>query len=162
MLSRPGAKEIACRAPIDQTVASTEEAMQITVRVSNAGSVHSLEIDTNGRRQSIAIPAKNTGLGSNVNGGELLFAALATCFCNDLYREAAKRCIAVQGVDVEVTGTFGGPGEPARDVSYRVRVHSDATRPAIEELVRATDEIAEIHNTLRSGCAVRLIQSENS
>jgi organic hydroperoxide reductase OsmC/OhrA len=44
--------------------------------------------------------------GSSINGGELLFAALATCFCNDLYREAAQRGINVQDVDVEVTETF--------------------------------------------------------
>jgi hypothetical protein len=55
--------------------------------------------------------------GSSINGGELLFAALATCFCNDRYREAAKRGVEVQDVEVEVTGTFGNPGEPARDIS---------------------------------------------
>jgi uncharacterized OsmC-like protein len=131
--------------------------MQITVRVVNAGVNHTLEVDTDGRRQSVVIPAKTTGGGSNVNGGELLFAALATCFCNDLYREAARRQIAVQGVDVEVTGAFEGPGEPARDVRYRVRVHSNAPASAIEELVRATDELAEIQNTLRTGCPVRLV-----
>ena len=55
-----------------------------------------------------------------------MFSALATCFCNDLYREAAKRGIDVHGVEVDGTGTFGNPGEPARDISDRVQVHADA------------------------------------
>jgi uncharacterized OsmC-like protein len=89
----------------------------------------------------------------------LLFAALATCFCNDLYREAGKRGIQVQSVNVEVTGTFGNPGEPARDISYRVLVHADAPQAAIDDLIRATDSVTEIQNTLRAGCAVRLEQA---
>jgi uncharacterized OsmC-like protein len=87
-----------------------------------------------------------------------LFAALATCFCNDLYREAAKRGIDVQDVKVEVTGTFGDPGEPARDINYRVQVSADAPQAAIDDLIRATDSVTEIQNTLRAGCAVRLIR----
>lgn len=63
--------------------------MKIAARVSNSVSGHTLEVETDGRKQSITIAPK-TGRGSSVNGGELLFAALATCFCNDLYREAAK------------------------------------------------------------------------
>jgi uncharacterized OsmC-like protein len=134
--------------------------MQITARVSNTDSVHSVDVTTDGRRQSLAIAARATGPGSSVNGGELLFAALATCFCNDLYREAARRQIAVHGVEVEVTGRFAGPGEPARDVTYRVWVRSDAPQPAIDELIRATDAVTEIQNTLRAGCAVRLVAFE--
>ena len=100
--------------------------MKIAARISNTISGH--EVETDGRKQSIAIAPKNTGRGSSLNGGELLFAALATCFCNDLYREAGKRGIEVQSVNVEVTGTFGNPGEPARDISYRVldTLHLDA------------------------------------
>lgn len=80
------------------------------------------QVETYGRRQSIQIGPKSVGRSSSINGGELLFAALATCFCNDLYREAAKRNIAVQDVMAEATGTFGNPGEPARNISYRVQV----------------------------------------
>jgi uncharacterized OsmC-like protein len=86
--------------------------MKIAARVSNTVSGHTLEVETDGRKQLIAIAPKTAGRGSSVNGGELLFAAIATCFCNDLHREAAKRGIEVQDVNVEVTGTFGNPGEP--------------------------------------------------
>ena len=132
--------------------------MKIAARVSNSVSGHTLEVETDGRKQSITIAPK-TGRGSSVNGGELLFAALATCFCNDLYREAAKRDIEVRGVNVEVMGTFGNPGEPAKNVTYRVRVDADASQETIDDLIRTTDTVTEIQNTLRAGCAVRLEQA---
>jgi uncharacterized OsmC-like protein len=91
--------------------------------------------------------------------GELLFAELATCFCNDLYREAAKRGIEVQDVNVEVTGTFGNPGEPAKNITYRVRVDGDASQETIDDLIRTTDTVTKIQNTLRAGCAARLKQA---
>lgn len=133
--------------------------MEITARVSNTGSGHDVTVMTDGREQSLTIPPRGSGHGSSVNGGELLFAALATCYCNDLYREAVKRGITIDGVQVEVTGSFGGPGDPARDVTYRVSVASKAPRLEIEALVVATDLVAEIHNTLRAGCDVRLVRT---
>jgi organic hydroperoxide reductase OsmC/OhrA len=136
-----------------------ELAMKIAARVSNTSAGHTVEVETEGRRQSIGIAPKSVGRGSSVNGGELLFVALATCFCNDLFREAAKRGIDVQDVEVEVTGTFGNPGEPVRDVSYRVQVRADAPKAVVDDLIRATDTVTEIQNTLRGGCAVRLMWS---
>src|ERR1700735_1585980 len=132
--------------------------MKIAARVSNTSSGHTVEVETEGRRQSLAIAPKSAGRGSSINGGELLFAAIATCFCNDIYREAAKRGIGVHGVEVEVTGKFGNPGEPARDISYHVQVHADAAKTTIDDLIRATDSVTEIQNTLRAGCDVRLEQ----
>jgi uncharacterized OsmC-like protein len=133
--------------------------MRITARVANTAATHALEVSTEGRAQTLAIPPKAGGRGSGVNGGELLFSALATCFCNDLYREAAARRIPIDGVEVEVTGEFGGPGEPARGVTYRVTVDSPADRAVVDDLVRATDAVTEIQNTLRQGCDVRLVTS---
>jgi uncharacterized OsmC-like protein len=131
--------------------------MNIRARVSNTPIDHMVEVTTEGTSQRLAILPKAVGRGSSVNGGELLFAALATCFCNDLHREAAKRRVVIDRVDVEVTGSFGGPGEPAHDITYRVRVEADAPPDAIDDLIRATDRMAEIQNTLRGGCAVRLV-----
>ena len=132
--------------------------MKITARLSNTLSGHSVEVETESRKQSIAIAPKSVGRGSSINGGELLFVALATCFCNDLYREAAKRGIEVQDCKVEVTGTFGNPGDPTRDISYRVQVHADTTKAMLDDLIRATDSVTEIQNTLRAGCPVRLTE----
>lgn len=59
--------------------------MQISARVTNSAHGNAVQVATDGRSQALAIPPKQTGLGSAVNGGELSFLALATCFCNDLY-----------------------------------------------------------------------------
>ena len=117
--------------------------MKIAARLSNNSSSHTVEVETEGRKQPIAIAPKSVGRGSRINGGELLFSALGTCFCNDLYREAAKRGIGVQEVTVDATGTFGNPGEPARDISYRVQVRA-APQSTIDDLIRTTDSLTEV------------------
>ena len=133
--------------------------MKIAACLSNSASSHTVEVETEGRTQSIPIAPKSVGRGFGINGGELLFAALATCFCNDLYREAAKRGIDVRDVKLEVTGTFGNPGEPARNISYRVQVRADAPQAVVDDLIRTTDAVTEIQNTLRGGCGVQLMLS---
>ena len=83
------------------------------------------------------------------NGGDLLFLALATCYCNDLYREATQRGITVEQVEVEVEGQVGEAGEPATGVTYRARVTAHASEAEIRDLIQQTDVLAEIQNTLR-------------
>jgi uncharacterized OsmC-like protein len=85
-----------------------------------------------------------------------LFLALATCYCNDIYREAAKRGLKVEHVEVEVAGEFGAEGEPARNVSYRAKVTAQASEAQIRELMSHTDRVAEIQNTLRVETPVTL------
>ena len=85
--------------------------MRISARVQNSQGQHQVSLATNDTVHSLSIPPKPTGFGSSANGGELLFLALATCYCNDIYREAAKRGIEVVGVEVEVQGDFGAEGE---------------------------------------------------
>ncbi len=131
--------------------------MRISASVANAVHHHRVTVSTDGRDRALGIPPKSTGMGSSVNGGELFFLALATCFCNDLYREADKRGITVRGVTVEVTGTFGVRGEPARGVTYSAEVDADAPAAVVADLVGATDKIAEIQRTVREGCAVTLV-----
>ena len=130
--------------------------MQISARVENRRDQHQVTLRTNGQSHTLSIPPKPGGLGSSANGGELLALALATCWCNDLYREAAARGIAVQGVEVEVDAEFGGPGEPARRIRYRTRVAADAPADAVRQLIEHTDRVAEVHNTLRAGIPVEL------
>lgn len=134
--------------------------MKISAHVHNGYGIHRVSVDTNGKKQSLTIPSTSTGLGSSVNGGELLFAALATCYCNDLYREAAKRGIRVSQVTVDVQGDFGGEGDPARNVTYSARVEAYANEEAIRDLMRQTDGLAEIQNSLRGGAPVTLISAE--
>jgi uncharacterized OsmC-like protein len=134
--------------------------MKIIARVRNSKSNHQVALRTDEVDRSIVIPPKSTGFGSSVNGGELLFLALATCYCNDVYREAAKRRVSVKSVEVEVEGNFGGEGEPARNVMYRAKVAAQAGEREIFELMRAADQAAEIQNTLRLGMPVTLSVTE--
>ena len=81
--------------------------MKISARVENHLGTHSVILLTNGSEHTLSIAPKSDGFGSSINGGELLFLALATCYCNDLYREARKRNISINSVRVEVIGEFG-------------------------------------------------------
>ena len=130
--------------------------MKISARVDNSESKHHVTLTTNDNSHSIIIPPKSSGLGSSANGGELLFLALATCYCNDIYREAAKRNMHVEKVEVEVSGDFGAEGEGAKNVSYSAKVHANGTEEEIRALMQHTDTVAEIQNTLRAGMDVKL------
>ena len=123
--------------------------MKVSAKVQNSEGQHHVTLRTNDNVHSLAIPPKPTGFGSSANGGELLFLALATCYCNDIYREAAKRGLKVEHVEVEVEGEFGAEGEPAKNVSYRAKVTAQASEAQIRELMSQTDRVAEIQNTLR-------------
>ena len=131
--------------------------MKISAQVDNSVGQHRVRLATNDNSHSIEIPPKQKGFGSSANGGELLFLALATCYCNDIYREAAKHNIAVERVEVEVTGDFGAEGEPAQNVTYRAKVHAKGKEAEIRELMAYTDTVAEIQNTLRDGTSVKLV-----
>jgi len=130
--------------------------MQITAQVSNTAASHAVHVTTAGQARPLAI-AGRAGGGSAVNGGEFLMLALATCYCNDLYREAARLQIELTAVEVEARAEFDGIGLAARDVQYRARVVSPAPAELVEQLLRETDAVAEVHNTLRAGTAVTRI-----
>ncbi|HVT86971.1 MAG TPA: OsmC family protein [Chitinophagaceae bacterium] len=131
--------------------------MKISARINNTMNHHEVEVQTNETIKTVQIPSGPSGYGSSVNGAELVTLALATCFCNDIYREAAKRNIPVTAVEVNCSAQFGADGEPGSDFSYTVKVFSDAPEEQIKELIIHTDRIAEIHNTLRKGVEIKLI-----
>jgi len=130
--------------------------MKISASINSSLNQHQVVVTTNDNVKDINIEPKASGYGSSINGAELLLTALATCFCNDIYREAAKKNIQVSGVDVLFTGEFGKDGESGFNFSYKANVTSEAPANVIRELIEHTDRIAEIHNTLRKGLAVTL------
>ena len=135
--------------------------MNIRAQVENRENVHRVTLSTNQNVHSIEIPPKPSGFGSSTNGGELLFLALATCYCNDVYREADKAGITVESVEVEVEGEFDGVGEPACNVTYHARVVArGSSEEAVKRLLQHTDTVAEVQNTLRGGVSVRLARLE--
>jgi organic hydroperoxide reductase OsmC/OhrA len=129
---------------------------EIHARIVNARDSHEVELRTDGRSQRLSIGSGASGYGSAANGGELLFLALATCYCNDLHREASKRGIRVARVVVEVRGSFPHEGAAARDVTYTARVEADASEEDIRDLMWHTDTVAEIQNTIRASVPVSL------
>lgn len=130
--------------------------MLISATIRSSGQRNDLTVATQDNQKSISIPAKPDGTGSSVNGGELLFLALATCFCNDIYREATRRNIIIEAVEVTVRGEFGKEGEPGSNITYTAKVESGSSPKEISDLIAYTDKVAEIHNTLRQGVPVTL------
>jgi organic hydroperoxide reductase OsmC/OhrA len=130
--------------------------MILSATIKNSSVQNEITVSTNSNRKEITIPGKPEG-GSSVNGGELLFLSLATCFCNDIYREAAKRKMTILSVEVSVSGEFGKEGEPGRNITYEANVQApDHSQREITALVDYVGQIAEIHNTLRNGVSVSL------
>jgi uncharacterized OsmC-like protein len=130
--------------------------MTVSATIKNSFEQNDIIVSTNENAKELHIPGKPDGYGSAVNGGELLFLALATCYCNDVYREAAKKGMKVDAVDVKVSGEFG---EVGKNITYEVNVQAGThSQEEIDELITYVDSIAEIHNTLRKGTDVRLVK----
>jgi uncharacterized OsmC-like protein len=126
--------------------------MTITASIKNSFNIQDIVVSTNDNKKFIDIAAKKEGYGSSINGGELLFLALATCFCNDIYREASKRKMNLHAVEVFVSGEFGVEGEPASAITYNCKIDAPHyPQQEINDLVEYVDKVAEVHNTLRKG-----------
>jgi organic hydroperoxide reductase OsmC/OhrA len=134
--------------------------MNITANVTSRQGNHTVHLKSGEREHSLSIPPKPDGFGSYASGGELLLLALATCYCNDLYREARRRGFALDGVDVEVVGDSGSEGLPMSGISYRATVITAAPKEKIFDLMTYTDSIAEIQNTLRQATEITLTKCE--
>ena len=129
--------------------------MEISATVISSPGSHQVVVRTGGAAHPLSVAPKSTGGGSATNGGEFLMLALATCYCNDLYREAARLGMHLDAVQVEASAEFTGVGLAASNVRYRASVESSASQEAIVQLLRETDAVAEIHNTLRKGVPVQ-------
>jgi OsmC-like protein len=77
------------------------------------------------------------------------------CVLNDLYREAERLGIGIDGARVRATGGFDPATWSSTGVDYEVVVESEASDEEIERLVGVVDEVAEIPKALRSGTTVR-------
>jgi uncharacterized OsmC-like protein len=128
--------------------------------INNHRGVNEVNLQTNNHSHTIEILPKVDGYGSSASGGELLFLALAACYCNDIYREAAKRGIKVEQIEVHVEGDFEREGGPATNITYSARVKADASKEDILDLMQHTDQMAEVQNTLRIATPVKLSSCE--
>lgn len=101
------------------------------------------------------------GQGMGFNGGQLMLLAVGACYANDVFREADKRGVEVLGVRVVVECDWEGDPVRASNVRFSTRVEAAADEDEIMDLIRHVDEIAEIHNTLRNGVGVELVEAES-
>jgi putative redox protein len=101
-------------------------------------------------------PVSAGGGGLGLNGGELLYLAVAGFVSNDLFREAQAAGIALRRVRVRARGDFTGDPAVSTEITYEVDVEGDAPAERLRALVEDVDRIAEIPNSLRGGTRVRL------
>jgi organic hydroperoxide reductase OsmC/OhrA len=134
--------------------------MRSVARIHNSEGQHTADVSAGKHTASISIASKLSGFGSSVSGGELLMLAMATCFCNDIYREALQMNIEVISVDVECSGDFPAEGAPATGVKYTASITARAPEHQIRELAARTDREAEVQNTVRAGTPVELVEVE--
>ena len=134
-----------------------EVPLEISATVVSSPGSHRVAVRTGNTEHRLSVAPRSTGGGSATNGGEFLMLALATCYCNDLYREADRLGMRLEEVQVQASAEFAGIGLAASNVRYSATVKSAAPQQAIAQLLRDTDAVAEVHNTLRKGVAVKLL-----
>lgn len=133
--------------------------MEISATLTSSPGRHQVVVRTGDAEHELAVAPKSSAGGSATNGGEFLVLALATCYCNDLYREAARLGLTLEEVRVEALAEFPGIGLAASNVRYRASIKSPASPQEIDRLLRETDAVAEVHNTLRRGVQVQLMET---
>lgn len=94
---------------------------------------------------------------ADFTGGHLLHLAAAGCVLNDVYREAAKLGIEVQGVRVTAAGGFDTATWQSTGINYQVEVSSDASAGELAHLLEVVDDVAEIPRALEAGATVRRV-----
>lgn len=134
--------------------------MRFAARVRNSKGEHHVDVAVGEKSTTLSIDPRPSGFGSSVSGGELLLLALATCYCNDVYREAGKLNIEVTAVEVECSADFPAEGAPGKDVRYSARISARASEAEIQDLAMRTDGLAEIQNTVRGAIPVQLTHVE--
>lgn len=76
---------------------------------------------------------------------ELLLGALSSCFALAVAHTAAKRGIEIDGLNVEVTGTYDGP----RFSALEVRVDVGCDEAVKQRLIEVAARVCYVSNTIR-------------
>lgn len=103
------------------------------------------EVDAGGFAVVSDEPESVGGTGSGPQPTELLLASIASCFTIAVAWTAAKRDVALDGLTVDVTGTYDGP----RFRAFRVEVHADSPDGVdLGKLVEAAKRVCYVTRTL--------------
>lgn len=87
-------------------------------------------------------------------GAHLLHLSAGGCVLNDVYREAERLGIDVDGVLVSVHGDFDRETWASTGITYSVEVDSPAPAADVDRLLSAVEDVAEIPRALRAGTTV--------
>ena len=101
-------------------------------------------------------PVKAGGRGLGFNGGQLMYASIAACVSNDLYREAATMGIRLTRVALTVDGDFPARAQPSTPITVDVELEGDAPGSRLDELLAVVDRIAEIPNSIRGTTPIEI------
>ena len=91
---------------------------------------------------------------ADFTGAHLLHLSAAACVLNDLYREAHRLNVPVDGVRVIASGGFTADYWRSTGLRYAVEVDTTAPHDDVEVLLKVVDVVAEIPRALRSGMSV--------
>ena len=91
---------------------------------------------------------------ADFTGAHLYLLAAAGCVLNDVYREAGRLGLTIDGARVRAAGGFDPDTWASTGIDYEVDVASDSSDEEIERLVSVVDDVAEIPKALRSGTTV--------
>ena len=130
--------------------------MQITAQINSSFNRVSTLIHHGLETKSVLLPPKTEGIGSAMNGAELLLLSLATCYCHTIYRGAQHMNIGIKEIAVSVNGDFSGPVPEMEALTFSVQVRSSATDQQLQELIGYADLHATIPNLLRKGSQISL------
>jgi uncharacterized OsmC-like protein len=91
---------------------------------------------------------------ADFTGAHLLHLAAAGCVLNDIYREAEKSGIRVDGVRVTASGGYDPETWASTGITYSVQVQSPTSSGELARLLAEVDAIAEIPRAIRAGAPV--------
>ncbi|MBO3096405.1 OsmC family protein [Cellulomonas dongxiuzhuiae] len=110
------------------------------------------------------VPHRWTSQGVTVEapftGAHLLHTAVAGCVLNDLYREADRLGVVLQGVRVAARGGFDGAWE-STGITYAVDLDTTSAATDVERLLAVVDDVAEIPRAVRAGAAVTRVTTSS-
>ena len=90
---------------------------------------------------------------ASFTGAHLLHLAAAGCVLNDLYREAERLGLDLEGARVTARGGFDDAWA-STGITYAVELDTSAPSDDVERLLAAVDDVAEIPRAIRAGASV--------
>ena len=96
---------------------------------------------------------------ASFTGAHLLHLAAAGCVLNDVFREAERLGVSVEGVRVTASGGFNTETWESTGIGYVVDVDTPASVDELDALLDAVDSVAEIPKSIRAGAPVDRVRA---